>query len=126
MLFLIQVPSYLGLAIENACKARLIRDGKIQFNNGRVKGLPTSHNIFEMVKSVGVELDEKSTKFLKRLSYQIKVLAKYPIAKDIKTQNQFTGIVVGGTKEESIMVEQIIINVLRDEDIIKIYKCGYE
>jgi len=116
----------LGLAIENACKARLILDGKIIFENGRVKGLPISHNIFEMVKSVGVDLDEEKTKFLKRLTYQIKVLAKYPIAKDLKTQNQFTGTVVGGTKEESAIVDQIIINVLRDEDIIKIYKSGHE
>lgn len=114
-----------GLSIENACKARLIQDGYIEIHNGKAKNLRSDHNILELVKQTQYRPTEEEAEYLHLLSYQIKVLAKYPIAKDVNTQSEFTGRAVGARPVESQIVHKIIIQVLKYERLIKIFEQGF-
>ncbi|MEE8431090.1 MAG: hypothetical protein V3S16_07575, partial [Candidatus Desulfatibia sp.] len=86
---------HLGIAIENATKARHIYDGHIESIEGKPKGLRTDHNILEHVRQCQVKLSPEETIFLERISYQTNSLAKYPIAKNVDSQNAFSGVIVG-------------------------------
>ncbi|WP_415028751.1 hypothetical protein [Alloalcanivorax venustensis] len=105
---------HLGIAIENATKARKIINGEITVFEGKPRGLRTDHNILEHVRQCGVQLTDKEEKFLERLSFQVSSLAKYPIAKDLESQRKFTGIIVGSHPEEEPMVMTIIAKVIQD------------
>ena len=115
---------HLGLAIENSTKARKIFDGEILVKNGKPIGLRTDHNILEHVRQCGVILSNDEKVFLERLSYQINSLAKYPIAKKLKNQNNFTGIIVGGNSDDLESVSRIINRILKDKALVSIFNKG--
>lgn len=112
---------HLGLAIENSTKARKIFLGEINVEDGKPIGLRTDHNILEHVRQCGVILNEYEVTFLERLSYQVNSLAKYPIAKNLKNQNNFTGVIVGGNSDELNFVSDIIHRVLKDDILVSIF-----
>ena len=115
-----------GLAIENACKARLIRTRTITVEDGRAKGLRTDHDVFAMVKDASYSPADDEAEFLRLLSYQVRVLTRYPIARDVDTQNRFTGRKVGARPEESQMVKEIVLKVLREKDLSDAFLHGHK
>ncbi|MGL5026018.1 MAG: hypothetical protein ACRC6P_08595, partial [Shewanella oncorhynchi] len=87
---------HVGLAIENLVKAKSISEKKIQINeDGDAKGLATHHDLLKHVTNAGISLTNEQEAFLKRLAFQTNSLSKYPIAKNLKTQKEFTGCCVG-------------------------------
>lgn len=108
---------HLGIAIENATKAKQVIEGKITVSDGRPKSLRTDHNILEHVRQCGAQLTEREVKFLERVSFQVSSLAKYPIAKDAQSQGKYTGIIVGSHPKEEPMVISIIAKVLAGTDL---------
>lgn len=114
-----------GLAIENAIKARQIHDGYITVKNGRAKNLHAGHDLIEMVKRTHYKPTQDEIDYLELLSYQIRVLAKYSIAKDLKTQSKFTGRVVGGSAFEAQFVNNILRKILGDSELVNIFMHGY-
>lgn len=113
---------YYGLAIENACKARQIDDGYIKCNGNTISGLRTDHNIEQMAVQLGVKSPSSEPEFLKLLTYQLQTLAKYPIAKSRKKQKEFTGRALGGRLIESQITNDIIMQILKHNALIKLYQ----
>lgn len=114
-----------GLAIENVCKARQIRDKHIIVQCGEAKNLRSDHNLLAMVNEAKYTPNQDESYFLERLTYQVQVLARYSIAKKCSTQFKFTGVIVGGSSHDSQMVHSIIIKVLKDQDLVDIFTYGY-
>lgn len=110
-----------GLAIENACKARLIYDGAIESDGEKIKGLRTDHNIEAMAQQLGVSSPADDPEFLKLLTYQTQVLAKYPIAKNRTKQKEFTGRSIGATEKDGRSTLTVIIQVLKHQELIDLY-----
>lgn len=113
-----------GLAIENACKAYLIHIGNNYVNktDGR-SNVRTDHNVLELVKQTKYLPTDEEALFLDRLSYQVRVTAKYPIAKDLKgfAANPFQTV---GFRpdEDSQLTHSIIVNVLREKALIDVFE----
>ncbi|EKA7365959.1 MULTISPECIES: hypothetical protein [Vibrio] len=102
---------HVGLAIENLVKAKSISENEIQINeNGEAKGLATHHDLLKHVTNAGISLTNEQKEFLKRLAFQTNSLSKYPLAKNLKTQTEFTGICVGmvALKEAKPIILEII------------------
>ncbi len=114
-----------GLAIENACKARQIREGYIKIENGKPRNLRVDHDLVQMIKNTNYQPNDDELEYLALLAYQIRVLAKYPIAKDLNIQSKFTGRVVGVSAHESQLVNNIVISILKDSDLVGIFKFGH-
>jgi hypothetical protein len=114
-----------GLCIENACKARGIEDARIELRDGAAKRLRSDHNVLEMVKEAGYTPCQEEAEFLGLLAYQTRTMSKYPIAKDLRGQNQFTGRVVGARPEEGEMVERIVVRVLREDRLQSVFIRGH-
>lgn len=112
---------FYGLAIENACKARVIFDGNIDSDGETIMGIRGDHNIEQMANQLGVKSPDSSPEFLKLLTYQTQTLSKYPIAKSRKKQNEFTGRAIGARKVEGQLTEDIILQVLKHEHLIQLY-----
>ena len=87
-----------GLAIENACKARQIRDKHLIVENGVAKNLRSDHNLLAMVNESKYTPNQDEKLFLERLTYQVQVLGRYSIAKRCSQQSKFTGVIVGGNE----------------------------
>lgn len=114
-----------GLAIENSVKARQIRSGLITVENGKPRGLRTDHKILEQVQQVGYVPDGEEREFLALLAYQTETLTKYPIAKSLDKQLDFTGRSVGSRPAEAEWLHRIIVGVLQDQNLIEIYEHGH-
>ncbi len=110
-----------GIAIENACKARLIYEGNIVCDGGKINGLRSDHNIEEMARQLGVISPESDPEFLKLITYQLQTLSKYPIAKSLKKQNEFTGRTNGIRHKESDLTQSIILQILKYTELHEIY-----
>lgn len=104
---------YFGLTLELAAKARSILDGKVSVDSGVAKGLRTDHDVIEHVRQCGVQLNESEFEFLELLSYQLASLSKYPVAKNLKAQNRFTGRKVGAAPAEQQLVYALACRVNR-------------
>ncbi len=111
-----------GIAIENACKARLIYDGKINSDGNKITGIRNDHNIEEMTKQLGVTSPKTDPEFLKLLTFQLQSLSKYPIAKTRKKQNEFTGRTEGARLIEGELTLSIITQTLKHDILREIYK----
>ena len=115
-----------GLAIENAAKARQIRDQVVLSSGGSPKGLRTDHNLLEHVRQLGVRLDKDAEEFLELLTYQTQTLSKFPIAKNVGAQNRFTGRAVGARQIESGITARIIRETLSYPELVAIFEHGHE
>lgn len=115
-----------GLAIENACKARLIRDGVIEVRQGKARSLRGDHDVLAMARQAGCELTEDEQKYLGLMSYQVRVLSRYPIAKNVPGQTQFTGRAIGARAEEAAEVQGLVERILQDEDLVAIFRNGHD
>jgi len=113
---------YYGLAIENACKARLIFDGVVESDGDKIIHLRTDHDIEGMVRQLGVSSPPDEPEFLKLLTYQTQVLSKYPIAKNRKKQKEFTGRALGARPIEGLITHDIIFQILRHKELQDLYK----
>ncbi|HHH28471.1 MAG TPA: hypothetical protein ENK57_09015 [Polyangiaceae bacterium] len=58
----------LAYAVENACKARSIRDGDISVKNGQLRGLRSDHHLVEMLRQLKVVLSVDEAATLERLT----------------------------------------------------------
>lgn len=113
------------LALENAVKARQIRDGYITVKNGEAKNLHSGHNLLEMIKKTQYKPTRDESDYLELLSYQVRVLAKYSIAKSLKIQSTYTGRVVGGSSYEAQLINDLIKKILKDADLVNIFMHGH-
>jgi hypothetical protein len=85
----------LGMALENIIKAKLISEKKIIAEDGKLI-MPKdcqSHDLDKMLKfgDYNINLTEYDILVVKYLSFCIYSLGKFPIAKNIANQNNFTG-----------------------------------
>ncbi|MEQ9467425.1 MAG: hypothetical protein RLN88_08440 [Ekhidna sp.] len=112
---------FYGLAIENAFKARLIFDGKVYSDGEKFVGLRSDHNIEAMANQLGVSSPKSNPNFLKYVTFQTQSLSKYPIAKSLKKQKEFTGVIVGAMKRDGVLTEEIILRMLKEDELIRIF-----
>lgn len=113
-----------GLALENAIKARQIRDGYITIKNGKAENLRHDHNLLEMIKKTHYEPTGEESVHLELLSYQVRVLARYSIGKNLKIQSAFTGRTTGGSSHEARLIDDLIKKILKDDDLVDIFVHG--
>jgi len=113
-----------GLAIENAAKAKQIQEGTVVSNGGNPVGLRTDHNILEHARQLGISLTEEEEEFLRLVTFQTKSLSKYPIAKNLTAQREFSGVMLGAVAEESDTVRSIIHKILGDNSMIDHFDQG--
>jgi hypothetical protein len=120
------VDFFYGLALENACKARLIAEGQITIREGKPKGLRSDHNILEMVRSCAVTLSPKEVEFLSTLSAHVRTWAKYPITKNA---DSLKGSLKGGVLRISLcgsgqgeQVDGLIQRVLARSDLLSYWR----
>ena len=112
-----------GLSIENAYKARQIKDGKISVEAGIFKGVRTDHNILEMVKASGISLDDSDIDHLRSITFAVRSMGKYPIAKSAEQQRYFTGRTCG-SDISAPLTRRVVVFLLRDAAYVDIFLKG--
>jgi hypothetical protein len=75
-----------GMALECFLKAILIKQKKIDFNNGSMKPKYNNHLLLEMAKDSGIELNVIEEETIKILSEEI-YLGRYPVFKNCSKHN---------------------------------------
>jgi len=123
---LISSPLLVGFALENILKAVLIREKEIRIEKGvKITGLVKNHDILGMLKLFKkhkLNLNENEEKKIKHLTFQLQTLSRYPIAKDLNKQNEFTGV-VNRHEEYYNLATKIIKDILNTEEW-KLYSNG--